>query len=121
MTTKGGAMRFFRLLLAVTVSLAFTSPAAAQDAPHERQARQIFERLISFRSAAGHNQVPAMANYIVETLRAGGVPADDIQIIPHELTAGLLVRIPGRDSSARPILFSGHMDVVDARPEDWER
>jgi acetylornithine deacetylase/succinyl-diaminopimelate desuccinylase-like protein len=33
----------------------------------------------------------------------------------------MLVRIPGKDSRARPILFSGHMDVVDARPEDWER
>jgi acetylornithine deacetylase/succinyl-diaminopimelate desuccinylase-like protein len=33
----------------------------------------------------------------------------------------MLVRVPGRDAAARPILFSGHMDVVDARPEDWER
>ena len=33
----------------------------------------------------------------------------------------MLVRIPGRDAAARPILFSGHMDVVDARPEDWQR
>ena len=97
------------------------SPAAAQDAPHERQARQIYERLISFRTSQGHGQVPAMAEYIAETLRSGGVPAEDIVIIPHEETAAMLVRLPGSDSSARPILFSGHMDVVDARPEDWER
>ena len=112
-------MRYF--LAGLTACFLTASPVVAQQAPHEGQARQIFERLISFRSAAGHNQVPAMANYIVETLRAGGVPAEDIQIIPHEQTAALLVRIPGRDASARPILFSGHMDVVDARPEDWER
>ena len=97
------------------------APATAQDAPHERQAREIYARLIAFRTAAGHGQVPAMANQIAETLRAGGVPADDIQVLPHEETAALLVRVPGRDSAARPILFSGHMDVVDARPEDWER
>ena len=97
------------------------APAAAQDAPHQRQARAVLERLVSFRSAAGHGQVPAMANYIAETLRAGGVPAEDILILPHEETVAMLVRVAGTDAGARPLLFSGHMDVVDARPEDWER
>ncbi|HWT12850.1 MAG TPA: M20/M25/M40 family metallo-hydrolase [Allosphingosinicella sp.] len=105
----------------LAAALLAAAPAAAQDAPHERQARQIYERLISFRTAAGHGQVPAMANYIAETLRSGGVAAEDIVILPHQETAAMLVRIPGSDAAARPILFSGHMDVVDARPEDWER
>ncbi len=97
------------------------APAVAQDAPHQREARAIYERLISFRSAASHGQVPAMTDYIVETLRAAGVPESDIVRLPHDETVGLLVRLPGRDATARPLLFSGHMDVVDARPEDWER
>jgi acetylornithine deacetylase/succinyl-diaminopimelate desuccinylase-like protein len=33
----------------------------------------------------------------------------------------MLVRVPGSDQNAKPILFSAHMDVVDARPEDWKR
>ncbi|MGZ8283355.1 MAG: M20/M25/M40 family metallo-hydrolase [Allosphingosinicella sp.] len=110
-----------RLMIWLAAALAAATPAAAQDAPHERQARQVLERLIAFRSSAGHGQVPAMAGYIAETLRAGGIPAADIVTIPHEETAALLVRVPGRDPAARPLLFSGHMDVVDARPEDWER
>ncbi len=123
---KGPAVRRVaphpRIWAALAASLLWAAnPALAQDAPHERQARGIFERLISFRSAAGHGQVPAMAQYIVETLRQGGVPEADIARIPHGETAALLVRVPGRDPSARPLLFSGHMDVVDARPEDWER
>jgi len=112
------------LLRNLTLFLALicaATPAAAQDAPHQREARAILERLISFRTAQGHGQVPAMANYIAETLRAGGVPAEDILIIPHEETVAMLVRVAGTDASARPLLFSGHMDVVDARPEDWER
>ncbi|MDT9600132.1 M20/M25/M40 family metallo-hydrolase [Sphingosinicella rhizophila] len=108
--------------LAGFVSLvALAVPAAAQDAPYQRQARDVYERLISFRTAEGHGQVPAMTAYIAETLKAGGVPAEDIVIIPHKETAAMLVRIPGRDRSMRKILFSAHMDVVDARPEDWER
>ena len=97
------------------------APAAAQNAPHQRQAREIFERLVSFRTAAGQGQVPPMVAYIQSVLRAGGVPDADMVVIQHEETAALIVRVPGAEASARPILFSAHMDVVDARPEDWER
>jgi carboxypeptidase PM20D1 len=111
-------MRRFWTWLAMAI---LAAPVMAQDAPHQREARAVYERLISFRSAAGHGQVPAMTDYIVQTLRAAGLPDSDIALLPHDETMGLLVRLPGRDASARPLLFSGHMDVVDARPEDWER
>ena len=104
---------FVALLLAPTLE--------AQDAPHHQRAREIFARVISFRSAAGHRQVPLMVQYMTDTLRAGGVPEANILTLPHEETMALLVRVPGTDAAARPILFSAHMDVVDARPEDWER
>ncbi|HYI47910.1 MAG TPA: M20/M25/M40 family metallo-hydrolase [Allosphingosinicella sp.] len=114
--------RFILAFLGLSFAAA---PAAAQDAPHQRQARQILERLVSFRSAAGHGQVPPMVAYIQQTLRAGGVPEADMVVIPHEETAALLVVVRGEDQRARPnprpILFSAHMDVVDARPEDWQR
>jgi acetylornithine deacetylase/succinyl-diaminopimelate desuccinylase-like protein len=100
------------------------SPACAvaqSGAPHEAQARTIYERIISFRTAEGQGQVPAMAQYLADTLKAGGVRADDIALLPGRGTTAMLVRIPGRDAAAKPILFSAHMDVVDARPEDWTR
>jgi carboxypeptidase PM20D1 len=112
-----------KLLFALAAAAVASLPAvaAAQSAPHEAQARQIFERLVGFRTAKGHGQVPAMATYIADTLKAGGISAGDIALLPHEETTAMLVRIPGKDPKSRPILFSGHMDVVDARPEDWER
>ena len=100
-------MRFsWSWLIAMLLAAAPHAPAAAQDAPHQRQAREIYERLISFRTAAGHGQVPPMVNYIAETLRAGGVPADDIAVLPHEETAAMLVRVPGtrRRGAADPLL-----------------
>jgi carboxypeptidase PM20D1 len=110
-----------RSFLMLLLSVAAAAPAAAQDRPYQRDARALFERLVSFRTAQGHGQVPAMAEFIAERLRAGGVPAGDIVMLPHGETVAMLVRLPGSDSAARPLLFSGHMDVVDARPEDWER
>jgi carboxypeptidase PM20D1 len=110
-----------RLILSAFLALAAATPAAAQDAPYQRQARQILERLVSFRTAAGQGQVPPMIAYIQQTLRAGGVADADMVVIPHEETAALLVRVSGSGRDAAPILFSAHMDVVDARPEDWQR
>jgi carboxypeptidase PM20D1 len=109
-----------RVLLAF-LGLSLATPAAAQDAPYQRQARQILERLVSFRTAAGQGQVPPMIAYIQQTLRAGGVADADMVVIPHEETAALLVRVSGSGREPAPILFSAHMDVVDARPEDWQR
>ncbi len=108
-----------RLIAAAT--LLSLTPASAQDAAHHPQARAILERLVSFRSAEGQAQVPAMADYIAAYLRSAGVPDADIALLPSGETVAMVVRIPGTDASARPILFSAHMDVVDARPEDWER
>ncbi len=114
-----------RNLVLLIGALMLATPAVAQDQAHQRQARQILERLVSFRSAAGQGQVPPMIAYIQETLRAGGVSDAEMVVIPHEETAALLVRLEGRDfirrGEPRPILFSAHMDVVDARPEDWQR
>jgi acetylornithine deacetylase/succinyl-diaminopimelate desuccinylase-like protein len=111
-----------RMILALCAASWLAPAAAAQERPaHQAQARAIFEKAIGFRTAKGHAQVPAMVKYLEETLRAGGVAAEDIVVLPHEETAAMIVRIPGRDPRARPILFSAHMDVVDARPEDWER
>ena len=108
-------------LLITALALPWAATATAQTAPHEVQARAIFERVIGFRTAEGHKQVPAMARYLGDTLRSGGVTADEIVMLPKGETTAMLVRIQGSDSTARPILFSAHMDVVDARPEDWER
>ena len=81
----------------------------------------MFERVITFRTSHGQGQVPAMVAYLEQTLSAGGVPADQIAKLPSGETVAMLVRVPSTDANARPILFSAHMDVVDARPEDWER
>jgi carboxypeptidase PM20D1 len=111
-----------RKLILATAALAATlcGTAIAQTAPHELKAREIYARVISFRTAAGQKQTPAMVAYLVETLKAGGVPQSDIVTLDEEGERAMIVRIPGR-KPGRPILFSAHMDVVDARREEWER
>jgi carboxypeptidase PM20D1 len=109
-------------LIALTAAMTavFSGPATAQTAAHEVKAREIYARVISFRTAAGQGQMPAMVAYLTDVLKTGGVPDADIATVEDAGDRALLVRIPGR-KQGRPILFSAHMDVVDARPEEWER
>lgn len=113
-------MKFKALAALAAVSMA--GGAMAQTSPPDVKAREIYEKVIAFRTAKGHGQVPKMASYLAETLKAGGVPAADIVTLPLDETVAMLVRLPAAGKpTAKPILFSAHMDVVDARPEDWTR
>jgi carboxypeptidase PM20D1 len=110
-----------RLIVSIAVmAAAFSGSVAAQTAAHEVKAREIYDRIISFRTAAGHKQTPAMVDYLVDVLKAGGVPETDLATLDVEGERALIVRLPGQ-KSGRPVLFSAHMDVVDARPEEWAR
>lgn len=110
-------------LAAAILLLTLAAPAWAQ-APSEAErtrARTIYERIIAMNTSVEGRQNPAMAAYLAEQLRAGGFPAEDIQIIAHDDTAAFVARYRGDGSGGRPILLLAHMDVVPARRADWER
>lgn len=109
-----------KMTLGVAAIAVMAAPAAAQSTPSEAKAREIYARIIGFRTAEGHKQTPAMAAYLTEVLKAGGVPATDIATLTAGEATAMLVRMPGH-AGGKPILFSAHMDVVDARPEEWTR
>jgi acetylornithine deacetylase/succinyl-diaminopimelate desuccinylase-like protein len=104
--------------------MAFTgSVARAQQNPQaEAQALELLKRGIAFRTVAGPgNQTPDYAAYLKTRLVAGGFDPADIRIERIDDTAWLAARYPGTDRAAKPIYISGHMDVVEAKPEDWTR
>ena len=108
------------------IALSAPNAFAQERTAHEEMARDIFENVISFRTARGHQQVPAMVDYLTGQLKAAGFSDEDIQITDYdsdgEPTQGLIVKYAaGGEAAAKPIVFLGHMDVVDALPEDWER
>jgi acetylornithine deacetylase/succinyl-diaminopimelate desuccinylase-like protein len=109
-----------RFILAATAFVGLTGSVAAAELPYRSEAREIYARSVGFRTSAGHHQTPALVAYLKDVLVAGGVPAADIVTLDHGEARAMIVRVPGRERG-RPILFSAHMDVVDARPEDWQR
>jgi acetylornithine deacetylase/succinyl-diaminopimelate desuccinylase-like protein len=111
-------IRYFLFL--VLLLLGQPLMAATRDSPEGRQALDIYRTIIGMPTVKGRGQVPAMARYLSSKLRQAGFTSRDIEILPVGETAGLVVSYRGT-GKRRPILFLGHMDVVEAKPSDWER
>ncbi len=108
------------MIVAASLLAVLSSPAGAEEPAYRAQAREIYARSVAFRTSAGHGQTPAMVDYLKGVLLEGGVPPADIVTLDDGEARAMIVRIPSR-GEGRPILFSAHMDVVDARPEEWQR
>ncbi len=113
-----------RTTVLIAILLTLTTAVSAQDrnSEHARKTLEIYSRIIGVESSKNLGNVPEIANYLAGELRAAGFPAEDIEIIPVGDTAALVARYRGDNSSGdAPILLLGHMDVVEALPQDWER
>jgi acetylornithine deacetylase/succinyl-diaminopimelate desuccinylase-like protein len=109
-------MRIERLL-AATLFLAV--PAAAQTDAHRRLEREIFAELININTSdsAGHTREAAEA--MARRLTGAGFPAGDVKVLGHAPKYQNLVARYRGTGRGRPILLLAHLDVVDARKEDW--
>lgn len=113
-----------KTLLAALLATALAAPAFAapkvDPALHDK-ALEILKTGIGYRTVAGGDQFVPYAEYLKGQLVAGGYAPSEITIEPMEGTAFLIARYPGKDSKKKPIVISGHMDVVEAKPSDWAR
>lgn len=107
---------------------AHTQPSSADyREPDQVAALELYRAAIGYRTVEGQGQVPALAERFKQILVEAGFPAADIDIdvinsAAGEKTASLVARYRGDGSSgAAPILFLAHMDVVEAKREDWKR
>jgi acetylornithine deacetylase/succinyl-diaminopimelate desuccinylase-like protein len=114
-----------KLIVAAAVAAALASPAIAappkpDPALHDK-ALEILKKGVSFPTVAGRRQTVAYAEYLKSVLVAGGYQESEIVVEPMGDTAFLIARYPGTDPKKKPIVISGHMDVVEAKAEDWAR
>jgi acetylornithine deacetylase/succinyl-diaminopimelate desuccinylase-like protein len=116
-----------RATTATWVCVAFLagSSGPAKSADHERadaQALDLAKQAIALRSVRGPgNQAPQVAALFKSALITGGFDEADVTITPVDDTAFLIARWKGQNPKLKPLVISGHMDVVEAKPSDWER
>ncbi|TAN01936.1 MAG: M20/M25/M40 family metallo-hydrolase [Rhodanobacteraceae bacterium] len=111
-------------LLACCLAVVFaSSPLAVAETTAQAmpETMDMLRHAIAAQTVEGKDQVPAFAHYLAGKLESAGFAKSDIEIIPVEHTAALVVHYRGSDKNLKPILLSAHIDVVAANPKDWQR
>lgn len=114
-----------KLRIALAASVALSMPAVAKEAAYpkaEAQVLDLAQKAIAIRSVRGEgNKTIDVAKLFGDALVAGGWSASDIEVTPVDDTAYFIATWKGTNPVLKPLVISGHMDVVEAKREDWER
>ena len=109
-----------RSTLVAAAALAVMSPSQAQTNPAVNQeARAIFQQLIEINTTDSVGNVTTAAEAMAKRLLDAGFPQADVVVAgPSDRKKNLVARYKGTGQRGS-ILFIGHLDVVEARREDW--
>jgi len=95
-----------------------TSGESQRTDEHQKSAREIFRELIEINTTSDIGSTKA-AEAMAARLKVAGFPTDDIHVVgPQPQHMNLVVRLRGKGIRP-PVLFIGHLDVVEALPQDW--
>ncbi len=118
-------MRLAVLAASLAVAAAIAPFASAQGADNGRAAfREIYEEMVEIDSSPTTGSCTKVVQAAETRLKAAGFPADDVKLIipPGKPDDGNIVAtLRAQNPSRKGVLLMGHIDVVDARREDWER
>lgn len=82
-------------------------------------ARAIFQELIEINTTHSTGNTTTAAEAMAARLRAAGFPAADVRVLgPDPRKGNLVARLRGA-GRRKPLLLLAHLDVVEARREDW--
>jgi acetylornithine deacetylase/succinyl-diaminopimelate desuccinylase-like protein len=115
-----------RKLLTLILLVACAAPLRAQ-APTPRQltkwqqlAHDIFKELIEINTEGSIGSTAQAAKAMAARLKAAGFPDSDVVVLENAPKKGNLVaRLRAKNPVRKPILLLSHIDVVEAKPEDW--
>ena len=113
------------ILAAASVAAALFATAAGADArPGEPRFREIYKELVETNTTLSAGSCTLAAARMAARLKAAGFPDADLHpfAAPEHLQEGGLVAVyPGREPQLKAILLIAHIDVVEAKREDWTR
>lgn len=118
-------MRHMKSAMLGAVAVLASAHASAQPTDNGRAAfRAIYEEMVEIDSSPTTGSCTKVVRAAETRLKAAGFTAADYQVIipPDRPDDGNIVaRIKAANPTKKGVLLMGHIDVVDARREDWER
>jgi acetylornithine deacetylase/succinyl-diaminopimelate desuccinylase-like protein len=96
------------------------APACAQTRTAQQQlAVDIYKELVEINTVTATGDTARAAEAMAVRLRAAGLSASDVQVFTSAPRKGNLVARLRGTGARKPILLLAHLDVVEARREDW--
>jgi acetylornithine deacetylase/succinyl-diaminopimelate desuccinylase-like protein len=107
-------------------AMAAASPTAPSAVPRPDQLafRELFRELVETDTSHSNGSCTAAAEKMAVHLRTAGFPESDIHLFAvaeHPKDGGLVAVLSGTNSGLQALLLLAHLDVVEARREDWTR
>ena len=100
-------------------------PAAAQALRPDQQAfRALYKELVETNTTLSAGSCVLAEQRMAARLKAAGYTDRDITFVPapgKPKEGSMVVRLDGSDPAAKAVLLLAHVDVVEARREDWTR
>jgi len=103
----------------------FCAHAFAADLdPGQQEFRELYRELVETNTTLSSGSCTEAAQKMGAHLGAAGMPAQDIHLLTapdHAKEGSLVAVLHGRDPALKPMLLLAHIDVVEAKREDWTR
>lgn len=119
-------MKTLNALLAASLFLTLTGVAQAAPTTDAGRAafREIYKEMVEIDSSPTTGSCTKVVRAAETRLKAAGFGGDDLHVVIPEGKpddGNLVARIRARNPQKKGVLLMAHIDVVDARREDWER
>jgi len=118
-------MVFDKLALTAALLVGLAGPAMAQSLrPDQVEYRALYKELVETNTTLSSGSCTLAAERMAAHLKAAGLPDADLHLFAapdHPKEGGLVAVYPGRDPKAKAVLMLAHLDVVEAKREDWAR
>jgi acetylornithine deacetylase/succinyl-diaminopimelate desuccinylase-like protein len=126
-------MRFTVTVLTLTFALSATAadltasrqtPASTRARAGEAEFRALYRELVEINTTLSVGSCTEAATAMKAHLSAAGYPDSQLHLIvpPGRPKDGnLIAELPGSDPKLKPLLLLAHIDVVEAKREDWTR
>ena len=117
-------------LLAFVLAATVQASAIAEEAPmtplrpDQVAYLALYKELVETNTTLSMGSCTLAAERLAAHLKAAGYVDADVTLFSvsdHPKEGGLVAVLPGTSKTAKPILLLGHLDVVEAKREDWTR
>jgi acetylornithine deacetylase/succinyl-diaminopimelate desuccinylase-like protein len=110
------------LLLSAMAATSVATAAESRSRAGEAEFRELYKELVETNTTLSSGSCTLAAERMAARLKSVGLEQVQVFTAPdHPKEGGLFAVFPGSDPKARAMLLLAHIDVVEAKREDWTR